>query len=80
MAKKKASRHYTFVVTVSFRMQMTFTEKEVHLDSGGDERDFEPTEDALRALERELAGVLGQNYAVSDMEADADSDSLLGLD
>ena len=79
MSKKKTNRHYTFNLLCSFRMQFTFTEKEVQPDPDGDEKDFEPTDEALRALEQEVAEHLGQNYAVSDVEVDADSDSLIGV-
>ena len=80
MTKKKTAPHYTFYVSCSFRMQYTFTEKEVQADPGGNEKDFEPTDEALRALEQDLADHLGQNYTVTDVQADADSDSLLGVD
>lgn len=79
MTKKKTARHYTFSVLCSFHMQFTFTEKEVQPDPDGGKKDFEPTDKALRALEEELAECLGQNYVVTDVEVDADSDSLLGV-
>jgi hypothetical protein len=79
MTRKKTARLYTFYVSCSFRMQFTFTDKDVQPEPGGTKRDFEPTDEALRALEQELAEHLGQNYAVSDVEVDADSDSLIGV-
>jgi hypothetical protein len=50
-------------------MQYTFTSDEVQPDPGGDETDFEPKDEALEALERELEGYLSENYPVTDVDA-----------
>jgi hypothetical protein len=47
---------------------------------GGDETDFEPRDEALQALERELDQYSSENYPVTDVDASADSDSFLGMD
>jgi len=76
----KPEKHYTYMVTVTFDMQFTFAEDEVEPTDGGDTGDFDPTEDALRALEKELEECIGNCCSVSKIEAYADCDSLLGVD
>lgn len=68
-------KNYTFHVYCSFRLQYTFTEHEVERDPGGDETDFEPTDEALETLEGELQEYLGENYVVYDIDVSADSTS-----
>jgi hypothetical protein len=75
-----AAKHYTFDVYCTFKMQYTFSADEVQRDPGGDETDFEPKDEALEALERELEGYLSENYPVADVDASADSNSFLGVD
>jgi hypothetical protein len=70
---------YTYNVICSFNLQYSFTESEVENDPGGAETDFNPTDKALKTLEKDLRETLGQNYAVSNLEAYAESDSLLGI-
>jgi hypothetical protein len=74
------TKHYTFYVYCTFRMQYTFTADEVQEDPDGDAADLEPKDEALRVLERELAEYLSENYPVSEVDASADSDSFLGID
>ena len=79
MPRKKPAGHYTFMVSCSFQMQYTFTAKEVQHDPGGTREDYEPTDAAHEALARELTAHLGQDYAVADLQVEADSDSLIGF-
>ena len=76
--KPPGSRLFTYRVHCSFEIQHTFTDAEVEQDSEGGEGDFSPTNDALKALERELTELLGSCHAVAGFEALADSDDLLG--
>ena len=71
-------KRYTFTVTCSFTMQHAFDESDIEPDPGGNETDVEPTDLALLALARELDELLSTRYVVSDVDAFADSDSLLG--
>jgi hypothetical protein len=73
------SKRYGYKVLYSFNIQFSFAESDVEQDSEGNKGDFSPTGAAIRALEKELSNVLGQNYAVSDFEAYTDSDDLLGI-
>ena len=73
------AKHYVFDVYCSFKMQYTFTEDEVQLDPGGDDSDFEPTDEALEALEHRLDEYLVGNYCVAEVDASADSNSFIGL-
>ncbi len=74
MAKKR----FNYIVTVSFQMQFSFPESEVEQSDEGAEGDMSPTDEALEALEEELAEFLGQNYGgICNMEAWADFDELL---
>ncbi|MBI1918905.1 MAG: hypothetical protein HYS12_29805 [Planctomycetes bacterium] len=74
------AKNYTFYVYCTFRMQYIFNEDEVQRDPGGDETDFEPKDEALEALERELAEYLSETYPVTDVDASADSNSFIGVD
>ena len=73
----KAEKLYTYNVLVSFQMQYTFREDEVEHAEEGDERDLDPTGEAIANLEEELTEYLGQNYAVE--KVDAFADFLLGV-
>ena len=75
---KASGRLYTFTVMCSFNIQYTFTESEVEQDSGGDVGEFQPTDKALRNLEKELNKKIGQHYPVTQLSADAESDQFLG--
>jgi len=84
--KLTEERLYTYNVSVSFDMQYTFTEKEVQPASesgeGGGSDETDPTEEALAALGHEIQECLSdlsENYIVGEVEAFADSDSLLGV-
>lgn len=72
-----AVKHYTFYVYTTFKMQYTFTEKEVEPDEDAGDGAVEPTGDALHALELELQEYLGQNYSVEEIEVSTDSDLIL---
>jgi hypothetical protein len=80
MGDNMAAKHYVFEVYCSFKMQYTFSEQEVQRDCGGDETDFEPTDKALEALQRELEEHLSSDYGCMDVHASADSDSLLAVE
>ena len=49
-----AEKYYTYMISCSFKMQYTFTEKEVEQAEEGGEGDVDPTEDALMDLERTI--------------------------
>ena len=74
-------RSFTFTVVCSFSMQYTFSEDEVQPDTGGGDGDFEPTDDALLRLEKnieqELEGIWG---GIEDVDASADSESLTAVE
>lgn len=74
------SKSYVFHVYCTFKMQYTFNEDEVHRDPGGDKTDFEPNDEALEALDRELEEYLSENYVVSDVDSSADSQSFIALE
>jgi hypothetical protein len=76
---KPIKRIYTYNVICSFNLQYSFTESEVEQDPGGDEGDFNPTDKAIRTLEKDLQETLGHNYAITKFEAYAESDELLGI-
>ena len=63
-------------------MQYTFAEKEVQPASasgeGGGDDVFDPTDKALADLAQEIEEYLSENYPVKEVDAFADSDSLLG--
>ena len=67
------------ILICSFNLRYSFTESEVEQDPGGDERDFSPTDKAIRTLEKDLQETLGQNYVITMFEAYAESDELLGI-
>jgi hypothetical protein len=75
---KSGKRIYTYMVTCSFRLQYSFVESEVEQDPGGDEGELQPTDKALRVLEKDLTEILGQDYCVTDLQAKAESDQFLG--
>jgi hypothetical protein len=72
-------RLYTFNVSVNFNVQFTFTEKEIEQSEEGWENDVDPTEKALANLEQEITECLSKEYYVSEVEAFADFESLLGI-
>lgn len=76
---RASKKIYTYRVICSFALQYSFTEAEVEKDPGGNESDLQPTEEAIRSLEKDLIETLGQNYAISDFETYAESDELLGI-
>ena len=78
---KESEKYYTYRVSVSFNLQYTFKENEVQSaeGEGGDENDFEPTDEALIELEKEIEEYLLENYPVDTVEAWAEVDDLLGV-
>jgi hypothetical protein len=74
-----AEKYYTYMILCSFKIQYTFTEKEVEQAEEGGEGDLDPTEDALMDLERTIKDCLDPDWAVSDVEAWTDFDELLGV-
>ena len=85
MASQKKStgtieRFHTFIVSFDFKMQYTFTEKNVQPSEEGGEDNIDPTDKALAELEQEITEYLSYNYVVSEVRAYADFDSLLGTD
>ena len=76
---KTPEKYYTYNVSVSFDMQFTFNEKDVQPSDGGDENDFDPSDQALLDLEKELEDYLSQNYSIDEIEAWANFDNLLGV-
>ena len=78
---KTPEKYYTYSVLMSFNMQFTFIGKEVQPSDEGGENDFDPTDQALIDLEKELEDYLSQNYnAIEKVEAYADFDNLLGVE
>lgn len=75
---KPGKRTYTYMVTCSFRLQYSFVESEVEQDPEGAAGDIQPTNEALRVLEKDLSETLGQDYCVKELHAEAESDQLLG--
>lgn len=68
---------HTFRITCSFNLQYSFAEREVSAAEQG--RDgIAPTEDALAALQAEIAATLAEKYPISSMTVEADADDLLG--
>ena len=85
MASQKKStgtieRFHTFNVSFDFKMQFTFTDKDVQSSEEGGEDNIDPTDKALAELEQEITEFLSYNYVVSEVRAYADFDSLLGTD
>ena len=77
---KTPEKYYTYSVSVFFKMQFTFNEKEVQSADGGDENDLDPTDQALFDLKKELEDYLSQNYtAINKLEVCANFDNLLGV-
>lgn len=72
-------KHYTFRIACSFTMQFTFPEQGVEQDADGNDGDVMPTDEALERLRLELQEYFGEYAPVADVEAFADSDSLLGV-
>jgi hypothetical protein len=70
---------YTFRVQCSFELECSFTEDEVEPEPGGTDEDFNPTDEAILTLEKELREALGANYHVTSLEAFAESDELIGI-
>ena len=69
--RSKTKKIYTYEMICSFTVQYSFSETEVGQDPEGGAGDCIPTDKALRDLEEELSETLGQNYLVSDMEAES---------
>ncbi len=69
---------HTFRVTCSFVIQHSFTEAEVMVDPEGREGDIVPTESALTDLQSEIEASLGEDYAISTLIVETESDDLLG--
>jgi hypothetical protein len=76
---KKLKKLYTFNVSFSFEMQFTFTASEVQPAKEGGESDFDPSDEAIAALEKEIEEYLSQQYPVTNVEAFTDFNSLLGV-
>jgi len=84
MTKRKGSANelnklYTYNVSFSFNMQFTFPASDVQPSEEGGENDLTPTDEAIKSLEKEVEEYLLQNYPVTDLEAFADFDSLIGV-
>lgn len=73
------TKSYTYQVRCTFTVQFTFSEREIKSAEEGTEGDVDPTQEALDELAAELQEYLSQNYAVSDVQAHADFDDLLGV-
>lgn len=74
------SKSYTYSVTCSFTLQYTFTQDEVKQAEEGGDGDLDPTAVALEELAAEIGDCLGAQFTVSEVEAWADFDGLLGVD
>ena len=75
---KKGS--YTYKVMVSFNVEYSFNESEVEEDPEGKiGADFNPTPAALHKLRQQLRDEL-VNFSVSNIEAHAESDELIGFE
>jgi hypothetical protein len=70
---------YTFNVSFSFEMQFTFPSSDVQPAEEGGKNDFDPTDKAITALEKEVENYLAQVYPVTNVQAFADFDSLIGV-
>lgn len=75
----KRKKIYTYNVICSFNVQYSFTESEVEPDPEGDKGDFIPTDEAIRNLEKVLTEAIGLNFSVTNLQADVESDQLLGI-
>jgi len=75
--KKKS---YTYRLICSFEMPYSFSEDEVIEADGGDENDFEPTDDVLINLQNELKLHLLKKWSVEKVDVEADFDDLLGIE
>jgi len=73
------TKSYTYQVHCTFTVQFTFSEREIKAAEEGTVGDVDPTQEALDGLATELQEYLSQNYAVSDVQAHADFDDLLGV-
>lgn len=70
-------KSHTFRVTCSFAIQYSFTEAEVMTDPEGHEDEIVPTERALAILQAEIEAALGENYAISSLTVETESDDLI---
>jgi len=61
-------------------MPYSFSEDEVIEADGGDENDFEPTDDVLINLQNELKLHLLKKWSVEKVDVEADFDDLLGIE
>lgn len=75
----KSEKSFTFLVTVSFDMQHTFSQHEVQQAEEGRQNDFEPKDEVIAELEHELKEFLSKQYPIDNIEAFVDFDSLLGV-
>jgi hypothetical protein len=75
----KRKKIYTYDVICSFNLQYSFTESEVEPDPEGGKSDFIPTDEAIRNLEKVLTEAIGFNFSVTNLQADVESDQLLGI-
>jgi hypothetical protein len=73
------TKSYTYQVHCTFTVQFTFSERAIKATEEGTEGDVDPTQEALDGLATELQEYLSQNYSVSDVQAHADFDDLLGV-
>lgn len=73
------TKSYTYQVHCTFTVQFTFSEREVKAAEEGTEGDVDPTQEALDGLAAELQECLSQNFSVTDVQAHADFDDLLGV-
>lgn len=80
--KKQNRNHtkiYTYDVTCSFDLEYSFTESEIIQDPEGGEGDFIPTDEAINDLENRLKEVIGNDFYISNLQADVESEQLLGI-
>lgn len=77
--KPNVERFFTYNVSVSFDMQYTFEESEIQPSEEGAEGDYDPSDEAIANLEKELTEYLRQAYSADNMDVFADFDSLLGV-
>ena len=71
-----AKKLLTFDVGCTFNLTFTFNQSEIEPDPDGSDGDFEPTEKAMRLLEKELSEYIGFNYVINNFEAFTESENI----
>lgn len=75
------TKHYTYQLHVSLKMQFTFDGSEVEQSDDGGDGDISPTDAALETARREIEECLVEEFGgVDEIEVSADFDDLLGVD